>query len=204
MTLSAPSSASNCVGVRPEIDVDLACPQRLHHGVGVRVVHVLDAVDLGSPSPEVRVGDQLDRLVLRVALQQERARADCVFVVGELKGIVDCRPDVLGHDRDLLAGVGRLRLLEVDDHGAVIGSLDGIKARDEAAIGGAHCRHFHHLVVGPLDVFGGERLAVRPRPCPRAACTSRSVPSSLVSHDSASPSVGEPSSASFCTRLSYM
>ena len=150
------------VGTEPGDEVDFAGADRLHLGVGVRVVAVLDLVELRLAAPKVRVRLERDRLVRFVALELEGARAHGFLVVLELAGLVDLRPHVLGHDGDLLAGVVRLRLLQGDLDGAVVGGLDLGEVFDEAAVGHRHLFILHHLVVGPGDVLGGQRFTIGP------------------------------------------
>ena len=69
---------------------------------------------------------------------------------------------MLGHDGDLLAGVVRLRLLQSDLDGAVVGGLDLAEVLDEAAVGHRHLFLLHHLVVGPGDVLRGQRFTIGP------------------------------------------
>src|SRR5699024_3236033 len=95
-------------------EVDLPGADGLDLSVGVRVVAVLDLVELRLTAPEVRVRLECDRLVRFIALELERTGADRLLIVLELPGLVDLRPHVLGHDGDLLARVVRLRLLQGD------------------------------------------------------------------------------------------
>ena len=109
----------------------------------------------------VRVGHELDPLVLLHLVEDERARAHERDVLVVLEVVVgDVLPDVLGQDRDVERQHAGVRLLAGDDEGRVVGRLDLLDADEVLDVGPV--LGVEDAVVGVGDVVRRQWLAVAP------------------------------------------
>jgi len=160
--------------------VDDAALEVLDHRVGVGEVHEVDLVDLRRRATPIRIRDHLDVGVLLPLDAVEWSGPDDRRLVLEALGrvfVADLRPDVLGHDRHVVADHVRLGLRAGELDRVVVDHLhlvDEVRVRRpvlEVAV--------DDVVVREGDVLGGHALAV----VPHRVLAQREGPDQLVLAD---------------------
>ena len=166
---SRPWSASTWSGRDVVDEVDLALDQRLDRGVLALEDPERHPVDVRGAVPVVGVGlEHVRRAAGRSLHEPERSGPDHGLAVGGLVAVGlhvvlgHVGPDVLGQDRDRQQRQHGVRPGELEHHGRVVGSGDGLHRGQVGAPVAGLGTAVEDPVVGVGDVGRGQRLAVGP------------------------------------------